>query len=176
MARRLQSRQSQRRSPPNRAWAGVVSTGFTTVAANTKVLLGFLSLSNPNIDETVLRTVGVLGVMSDQVAATEDIIGAVGMILVSDTAFAAGVASIPGPVTDVADDGWFLYIPIVQAFGFASAVGIDGSFAIQYAFDSKVKRRVEEGQTGAIVVENSSASFGFQVAFVLRLLSMVTGT
>ena len=175
MARRFQN---QRRAPsrPNRAWAGIVSTGYTTVALSAKVLLGTFSLSNPNIDETILRTVGTIAVTSDQNAATEDIIGAFGMILVTDLAVTAGVASIPDPVTDTSDDGWFLYVPFAQSLAFSSGVGFDAQFATQYTFDSKAKRRMEEGQQAAIVVANASASFGFQVAMVFRLLSQITGT
>ena len=176
MARRFQNHPRARNRTPNRAWAGLIATGYTTIAPSTKVLLGSIILSNANIDETILRTVGVLGVMSDQQAASEDIIGAVGFIRVSDTALAAGVASVPGPVTDVADDGWFVYIPIAQSVAFQSAVGVNYDFATQYNFDSKAKRRIEEGMSIAIVAENASASFGFQVALSDRLLTMVTGT
>jgi len=147
------------------------------VAANTKVLLATLTLSNPGIDETVLRNVGIISIQSDQSAATEQQIGAFGMIRVTDIAAAAGVASIPGPITDATDDGWFTYVPFSQAFQFKTGVGFQGGdFAASYQFDSKAKRRVEEGSLLAMVVENAHATNGLQITVVLRTLSMVTGT
>ncbi len=169
---------SRRSSGPNRSWAALQSTAgdFVTVAPATKVLLGGFTLSNPNIDETILRTVGTLAVRSDQAAASESQVGAFGMIIVTDLAAAAGAASIPGPITDAADDGWFVYVPIVQRFEFASAVGSNPDQATQYHFDSKAKRKFAEGQQVAVMCENDGASFGLSIAFVLRLLSQVTGT
>ena len=161
---------------PNRSWSGFASTAGTGVAASTKVLLGGFTLSNPNIDETVLRTVGTFMCLSDQSAADELQIGAIGMMIVTDLAVAAGAASIPGPITDRGDDGWFVYIPLVQSLDVNSAIGVEPQFATQYHFDSKAKRRAQEGQQVVIMVENASASFGFIVAGVFRMLSQVSGT
>jgi len=173
---RLRTRQFQRSSRPNRAWAGFANTSLVAVAASTKILIGGFSLSNPNIDETVLRTVGTIAVMSDQQATTEDQLGAFGMIAVTDLAAAAGAASIPGPITDRADDGWFVYVSIVQRLAFGTSVGFHANGAVQYHFDSKAKRRFEEGTQIAIMVENASSSTAFSIMTIFRLLSMVSGT
>ncbi len=133
-------------------------------------------MSNPNIDETVLRTVGLISIQSDQAAAQEEQIGAFGMIVVNDLAVAAGAASIPGPITDRGDDGWHLYVPFAQTLSVATVVGFHGNFATQYGFDSKAKRRVEEGSQIAIMVENAHATHGLLVSFVFRMLSQVSGT
>jgi len=133
-------------------------------------------LSNSNIDETILRTVGKFAVASDQAAASEIQVGAFGLILVSDAAVAVGITAIPGPITDSSDDGWFVYVPIVQSVEFISAVGVRPDWATCYDFDSKAKRKIEEGRQLAIVVENAHASFGFEITFAFRLLSMVSGT
>jgi len=172
--RTRQSFPSRRR--PNRSWAGFANTGLITVGVSTKVLITSFSLSNPNIDETLLRHVGRLLVQSDQLAASELNIGAMGGIIVTDLAIAAGAASIPGPVTDRADDGWYLYVPIVQNIRVADATGFSNGTAGVYDFDSKAKRKLQEGQQLAIMVENASASFAFQMAMVFRSLSMVSGT
>ena len=100
---------TQNRSRPNRAWSSHFEAATTSVGPSTKVLLGSFGLSNVNIDETALRVVGMLSVASDQTAVSEHIVGALGLIRVSDTALAAGAASIPGPITDAGDDGWFVY-------------------------------------------------------------------
>ena len=169
---RVATRRSTHR--PNRSWAGSHSAAFVTVAAATKVLLGAFSLSNPNIDETILRTVGIISVTSDQTAGSEQQVGAFGLIVVSDLAIAAGAASIPSPITDIQDDGWFAYVPFASQLLVASAVGWNNS--VQYHFDSKAKRRIEEGTQVAIMVENAHATHAFIVGNVFRMLSQVSGT
>ena len=165
---------SNRRSP-NRGWAGITDTG-NAVAAATKVLLGSVSLSNSNIDETVLRFVGLIGVQTDQFVTDELQIGAFGMIVVNDFAIAAGAASVPGPITDSGDDGWFVHVPFINSFNFGTGVGFESNNMINRYFDFKSKRIVEEGFAIALVVESSSASQGFTFNIIARLLSMVKGT
>ena len=177
MARRYRNQFLPRtQSRPNRAWASAVHTDFQAVAAGSKVLLGSFSLSNTNIDETALRVVGGISIVSDQLSSAESQIGAFGMIVVSDTAAAAGVASIPGPVTDGGDDGWFVYQSFARQIQNASSVGVMPNFAEWYPIDSKARRIVAEGQVIAMVVENASATHGFSIARALRLLSQVRGT
>ena len=174
---RLRTRQvATSRRRPNRAWGGFANTVNVGIPAATKVLLGGFTLSNANIDETVLRTVGTLSVASDQVAVSEQQLGAFGLIIVNDLAVAAGAASIPGPITDRESDGWFLYVPIVQQFNFASGVGLQPDMAVQYHFDSKAKRRVQEGFQIAIMVENAHATHGFAISTIFRMLTQITGT
>ncbi len=162
------------RAKANRTWGGTSSTAVTAVAANTKVLLGSFVLSNPGIDETVLRTVGSLMVSSDQLAGNEAQIGALGIILVTDVALAVGAASLPGPITNSSDDGWLLYVPFTQRFGFLTAAGFSPDFGKSISFDSKAKRRVHDGYSLAIVIENGSSAHGIEVAIVLRMLTMVS--
>ncbi len=124
----------------------------------------------------MLRVVGLISVASNQIAATQSQIGAMGMIVVTDIALAAGAASIPGPVTDAADDGWFVFVPISQEFGFSTAASWQANFAIQYHFDSKAKRVVSDGQSIAVMAENAHATHGFNIVTAFRMLSMVRGT
>jgi len=136
-------------------------------------LLGSFTLSNPNIDETVLRTVGSISVNTDQIVATENQIGAFGMIVISNAANAIGVTAVPGPITDIEDDGWFVYVPITQHFQFGDGTGF--AFTTPLAFNSKAKRITEEGERIALVVENATVH-GFNFSMVMRMLSMVRGT
>jgi len=170
MARRLTT-QPRRNVRHNNAWSGVVRAGFDTVAANTKTLLSSLVLSNQGIDETILRVVGSITVASDQVGAIEEQIGGVGLIVVTDLALAAGAASIPGPSTDVKDDGWFCH----QLFANISSNTGDRQ-AVHFDFSSKGRRVVETGKSVALMVENASSSNGFVIAVQFRMLSRVTGT
>ena len=150
-------------------WSRLVDATYGTVAAGTKVLFSTVTLSNPGISETVRRTRGVVTVRSDQTGGDEPQLGAMGMIVVNDLAIAAGVASIPGPVTDASDDGWFVWVPFLQSRMTDAARNSE-----QYQFDSKAMRRVEEGFTVAIVFENASATFGLQAAAGISILSSLS--
>jgi len=109
--------------------------------------------------------------------APEIQIGAFGLILVNDLAAAAGAASIPGPYTDRGDDGWFTYVPIAQGnYVTGTPDQFDSNTYVQYQFDSSAKRILDEGRQVAIMVENRSASFGFNIQWGFRLLSQVRGT
>jgi len=156
----------------NNAWGALAAGGgFVAVAASTKVLVGTVALSNPNIDETILRVVGMLAVVSDQTAAVEQQLGACGLIIVSDQAITAGAASIPGPNTDADHDGWFCHTFFVQQQEEAANLG-----SRLYDFVSKGRRIVQEGEQIAIMFENGHATHGLEFELAFRILSRVTGT
>jgi hypothetical protein len=137
------------------------------------VLFGSFTPSNPGIDVTVLRVVGGVSVQSDQSSSAEEQIGAFGLILITDVALAAGIASIPGPVTDVTDDGWFCY----QSFAISGAQGTVPNNTTWFPFNTKGKRIVSgEGISIAIVVENIHASHGLEILMTFRMLSQIRGT
>ena len=163
-------------SRPNRTWSGISNAAYVNVPAASKVLLGSFTATNPGIDETILRTVGLMAVRSDQSAAAEEQLGAFGMYVVSDRAIAIGLSAIPGPVTNIDDDGWFMYQPVAQAFLFLTAAGFESDNARHYPFDSKAKRVVPSGMGIAVMVENSHATHAFDIAFTIRILSQVRGT
>ncbi len=163
-----------RRAPTNWARSDFPTTGtFLSIAQGTKVLLGTVVLSNPGINETIRRTRGIISWASDQGAAIEDQIGAFGMIVVNDLALAAGAASIPGPITDGSDDGWFVWVPL-SSRGSAAASGLIVS--VEEQFDSKAMRKVEEGFGVAVMVENASGTAGENFLFntVLSILTSQT--
>ncbi len=172
MPRRLAQTRFPRRH--NRAWAGVAATAQVVVAANTKVLLGSFQPTTSG-DVTVLRTVGYLTAFSDQNTSDETQVGAFGMIVVTDTALGIGVTAIPGPVSQIADDGWFIYQPFGQGQEFSSAVGHDSVSGNTMVIDSKGKRIVEDGRSVAIMVENAHATHGMTFLFSVRMLSEVYG-
>ena len=176
MARRQRSQFQSRRRSPNKNWAGLVATSEINVPAASKVLLSTLVLDNPGIDETILRTVGSVSIAPDQVAVTELQIGAIGLCIVSDTAAAAGIASLPDPVTDVADDVWLWYQAFAFELSFASAVGFDSNFAHMIQYDSRAKRIIQNGMSGVFVIANAHANHGFRVMHNSRVLTMIRGT
>ncbi len=162
-----------RRPKANKAWSFVQSLGFNVGAASTKVTMGQLALSNPGIDETALRWVGVLSIETDQVAANENQEGAFGIIRVRDTARVAGVASLPSPLVN-GDEDWIVHVPFLQRFVLQSAVGFETSFRIQYKFDFKTKRRLSNGEEFVFVLESTANSAGFTANLILRVLGMIS--
>ncbi len=177
MARRQSSQRFSRQvSRPNRTWAGDISATFVNLAASSKVLAATIVLSNQGIDETILRVVGGIAVGSDQTGATEFQQGAIGMCLVTDTAAGVGIGSLPDPVTDIADDIWFMYQSWHRKFQFADATGTLGDAVQWYPFDSRAKRIIHSGEQVAVVVANANSSFGFEFALTIRVLTQVRGT
>ena len=171
MARQRQF-QIRRRRSSNKAWAGVVGAAYVILPAATKVLAASFTLSNPGIDETVLRTVGLISVQSDQSSSAEEQIGALGVCEITDRALAVGITAIPDPVTEVSDDFWLLYVP----FSMSGAQGTVPNNSKEFMFDSRAKRLVEEGTQLAVVVANAHATHGLEFQLSMRLLSMVRGT
>ncbi len=154
------------RQAPRTDWARLVSAAPVTVAAGTKVLIATFTLSNAGISETVRRTRGVVSISSDQSASVEEQYGAFGMVVCNDLALAAGAASIPGPVTDASDDGWFVWVPFMQtAFGASTT-----NPSREYQFDSKGMRTIDDGFGIAVMVENAHASEGLRFAIGMSLL------
>ena len=154
-------------------WGRIISTAPDAVAVSSKVLLTSLVLDNPGIAEVVRRTRGRFVITSDQAVVQEHHLGALGVIVVNDIALAAGAASLPGPVTNRNDEGWLLWEPIVGI----SSISDGGSGFGQYIgqeFDSKAMRRIEDGFSLALMVENASAAFVFEVTLGLSILSSRT--
>ncbi len=167
--RRFTPRGSQRGATD---WARLV-VAHTTVASG-KALLATFALSNPGIGETVRRTRGMFDVVSDQSSVTEQQNGALGFMIVSDLAAAAGAASIPGPITDASDDGWFVWEPFTQVSQFT--LGVSNAAAAQgaaiYPFDSKAMRKVADGFTIVCMVEVLSQ--GCEIGLAVSLLGSRT--
>ena len=161
-------------SRPNRGWSpSLVFTAFTVLPANSFVFNQVLIPTNPGIDNTILRVVGELTISSDQTGASEEQVGAFGMILVTDSAVAIGVTALPDPSIDAGDDGWFVY----QSFSQQTALNTIGVGSITYPIDSKAKRIVHgTGVNVAIMIANSHATQGLSFVITFRMLSQVRGT
>ena len=102
-------RRSQSIAP---TWGFLQPGGQVAVPANSGAILGSFVLNVSAIEETVLRVRGRLWVVSDQSAAVEDQLGAFGMMVVTEQAFASGAAAIPFPSTNGGNDGWFVHFTI----------------------------------------------------------------
>ena len=150
-----------------------ISGTHLVIAQGTKVLLGSFTLSNPGINEVIRRVRGIMSWSSNQTAIAESQIGAFGMIVVNDLALVAGAASIPGPITDGSDDGWFVWEGISSRG--AETIG-GGTVSQARILDSKAMRRIEEGFGVALMVENSNGTGGVDFRFnaVISLLASRT--
>ena len=120
---------------------------------------------------TIVRTRMLIGIVSDQLAAGENQLGALGIAVVSDQASAIGVTAVPTPVTDLSSDLWLLHQFLFNTFSIASAVGYADDGMHQYAVDSKAMRKVQDGEDVVVVGELDGAnSSGFSMTIAGRML------
>ncbi len=175
MPNRFNPRYPQRsRTTPNRTWAGLADAVPQTLAGATKVLFA-IGAASTGIDLTILRTRGLFSHRVTTLSGDGHYAGAFGFMVVTDLAAAAGIASIPGPATDVGDDGWFVHEWFSNTNEFMDATGFQSGADRSTPFDSKAKRILEEGKVVVIVVENVGvATMTFDMQF--RCLDMVRGT
>jgi len=148
-------------------WVRLQLSTPVLVAAATKVLVATVVLANPGITETVIRIIGRFSLSSGEAAAVLDVNGAFGFIVINDLAVAAGAASIPGPVTDASDDGWFVWEP----FNLTTNSGVVNTDMER--FESKGARRVEEGFTMALMCENAHATVDLEFNIGFSILTKV---
>ena len=166
MADRRPRQFATRRTSANVTWVRFVTPAAITIPAASKVLLATVTLST-DFDETIRRSRGDMEIHTDQSVTQEEYSGAFGMFIASDTAVAAGAASLLGPVTDASDDAWFVW----QSFHGIGQLGIATHPGDRERWDSKAMRKIVQGFTVAIMVENSSLTTGFDFAFGFSLLS-----
>ena len=140
------ARQSRRftgrstRSPTN--WAGFETVG--TVPAVSTTIVGSFVPTATGPHETVIRLVGSW--QADGPGDTGNVV--LGGVVVSDAAFAIGITALPDPITEISDDMWT----------FVTSVSVSAVRSVQdpMQFDSYGMRKIEEGQTLAIVIANST--------------------
>ena len=151
-------------------WLGGVFSLITISAPPGPVIVSSLSAFLLGLRPfTVVRNRGIVGIHTDQIAATEHIRGAYGAAVVSDQAVAIGVTAVPTPVTDSESDLWFTYQMLQASFDFADATGFTATEQ-QYQVDSKAMRKVEDGQDLIEVVELAGTSGGAIIQTQTRML------
>ena len=149
-------------------FSGPDEQGATAVAADGVDLQASLNAAALALRPfTVIRTVGMLFIQSDQIAAIETMISAFGLAVVSDQASAIGVTAIPTPITDESSDLWFMYQFVLHNWQFNTS-GAMGPGVFQ--FDSRAMRKVEDGQDVVSVFENGASGAGLNYIAKWRLL------
>ena len=152
---------------PKSEWIpSTVETDPTTLGAGLFILDQSFTETEPF---TVLRTRGMITVVSDQAGATERAFGALGLCVVSDQALAAGAGSLPDPVADKGSDLWFMYQAWSAFFKFGTGVGFNDVSRV-FDFDSKAMRKVSPDEAVVMMVGNGSSTDGVDFLLDFRML------
>jgi len=172
MARRMMTRGRGIQSGQRREtrWLNLDATVLVLIAAGGTILYSLTTEEKALRPFTVIRTRLLVQISSDQLAAGENQIGAIGAAVVSDQAVGAGVTAVPTPINDVESDLWFVHQFLFSAMDLASAIGFDGNVGRVYSIDSKAMRKVEDGQDVVVVAEFSTQGDGFTLATGGRVL------
>ncbi len=144
-------------------WVGPAAQGFLSVAGAGATLISSFAASEPL---TVIRNRGQVSVIPETFTADIEIVGAVGMIVVSEEAFAAGVASMPEPFSDGQAD-WLVWRSFAWRYEFADNTGTqfpNWTFEV----DSKAMRKL--GPNKRIVTIAESFEGAFQLSYGIRML------
>ena len=101
-----------------------ISPNVDTAAGGAAVLVGTFNAAALELRPfTIVRTYLEIEFGSDQSIAGEAQIGAIGMCVVNDQATAAGIASLPAPVSVIGSDLWFVHRSMLTTFAFGDNTG-----------------------------------------------------
>ncbi len=150
-----------------------LSAGVTNTTVGGGALVLFASLNAGALalrPFTVVRTRITMSATSDQLAATELSQGVLALQVVTETAVAAGIASVPTGITE-ADADFFVYQPWINSIVSATSVGIieNGGAGNSWIIDSKAMRKVGTDDDIVTTVENRTAG-GINIALEGRIL------
>jgi len=169
MAHRIRNFSSRGSMSRKTQWtASIANTQFQALAAATSLLDSTFVTTLP---ETIVRIRGLLTVMTDQAAASEQPFGALGFAIVSDEAAAAGIGSMPTPYTDANSDLFMVHQYWSAPMLVGTSVGFGGAGTQRYEIDSKAMRKVHEDTTLAIIMENGNATDGILYSLDFRILT-----
>ena len=167
MARRVVRRSSGPRRET--VWGGHIPL-IDTVSATLVLILTLNAAALALRPFTIVRTHLEVEFGSDQVAASEVQIAAIGLAIVSDQASAIGITAIPTPITDLDSDLWFMHQPMINSMFVGDATGVKQPFSSRYSIDSKAMRRVNADEDMVFVLEGASAGSGVTITTMGRFL------
>ena len=161
MARKFAGRSHVVRSKRQVTWIGTADQGYVAVASTAKVLLSsFDPFAVGIIKPTIVRTRGMYSIKPDVFTANLDIVGAWGVAIVSDDAFAVGITAIPGPFSDSNWDGWMAHeFFAVHLEDLGTAVETVFPADVRFNVDSKGMRKVSDNETVVHVAESEIGNF-----------------
>jgi len=159
----LRSRRVARRTRPRgfaksarlTEWVGPPAQGYIDVPTGGATIISSLPAEDPG---TIIRVRGQVSIKLALYNADLDIVGAVGIGVVSSEAFTAGVASIPTPYSDADWGGWLMWRSFAHHFEFQSSVS---SFLASWSFevDSKAMRRFSPNEVMVFIAQSQTGNF-----------------
>ena len=168
------ARQHRGFSGPKRQtqWIGPAVQSYVVLASGNKLIVSsFDSAASGLVRPTVIRTRGQVSVRpAAGVFGDIEVHGAYGVCIVNTDAFAAGVASIPGPVTDADWSGFFVWRPFTFALEAGDATGVT-RISFEQEVDSKAMRKIGQNETLVQVCESQLGALriSMQLRFLFKL-------
>ncbi len=167
MARPSRSRFAGRGPRRQTLWVGPADQQYTAVASGTKVLVAsFDAAANGLPSPTLIRTRGGFSHKPTVTTANITYVGAWGVCVVTDLAFTAGAASIPGPFTDAGWDGWLAWGSFAAELVVASGIGGFLS-SEEMQVDSKGMRKITDFETVVFMAESETGALDVNMPFRL---------
>ena len=155
----LRSRAPRARTERRKStWVGPADQGYQAVATGAKVIVAaFDPQASFMLNPTIVRTRGEVSIFL-AAGADVSVTGAFGIAVVTDRAFAAGVASLPDSVTDAGWNGWFVWRSFAQVVSFDDATG-QRLFAFGFQVDSKAMRKIGAEETMVVIAASQAGAF-----------------
>jgi len=139
-------------------WIGPADQGYIAIGSGAKVLISsFDPLISAMVKPTIVRTRGVVSYFPS-FGASLSFAGAFGMAVVTDRAVAAGVVSLPDPVSDSGWDGWFVWRSFANRVEFDTAAGVELA-GRDFEVDSKAMRKMTDDETLIMIAASQSGAF-----------------
>jgi len=116
---------------------------------------------------TITRTVGIFGWAHDEdFILDQDVYGAIGFAVVRENARSVGGGAVPGPLTNVGDDVWYLH----RFFsGFVESINT-ASGGTNLILDSRAQRKVVDGDALIFMSELDGTSDDIEQCLGVRIL------
>ncbi len=137
-------------------WLGPAAQDYVNVASGGATLISSFQFENP---ATIVRTRGQVSVRLQAYTADLTVAGAFGIGVVSQEAFAAGVASMPEPFTDSDWGGWFVWRTFAMRFEFDDATGLTFPASVDFEVDSKAMRKIGTNEVLVFIAESQTGAY-----------------
>jgi len=171
MARRRTTR-FIRPAANTKMWFDAAIGQINVAVGTTSTLMGTLNAAALLLRPfTILRSRLLLTVGSDQFGATETNSGALGWQVVTDSATAAGVASVPTPLTQPTAD-FLVFQPWSFDISFGDLTGFEANQDREYVIDSKAMRKVGHDDDVAVTIQGRGGdgyNAGLEGRFLVKL-------
>jgi len=134
-------------------WLGFQPVSVSINTATSTLLFSLSAAALALRPFTIIRSHFEVMVRSDQSAALEAQVTAIGLAVVSDQAVSVGVTAVPTPITELGSSLWFVHRLM---FGESNSLIDLVKPQLNVAIDSKAMRKVEVGSDIVVVIENAS--------------------